>query len=71
MCSELIFFLYVFLLSFDYILELNLSELESEPAERAGALRSNDATAMRMSLESEFAFFQSLSQLFLPSHFVK
>lgn len=28
-------FLYVFLLSFDYILALNLSALESEPAERA------------------------------------
>ena len=51
MCSELIFFLYAFLVSFDYILELNLSALGSEPAERAGTLRSNDATAMRMSLE--------------------
>ena len=31
-----------------------------------GTLRSNDATAMRTSLKSEFAFFQSLSQSKVP-----
>ena len=36
-----------------------------------GTLRSNDATAMRTSLKNEFAIFQSLSQLFLPTYFVK
>ena len=35
-----------------------------------GTLRSNDATAMRTSLKNEFAIFQSLSQLFLPTYFV-
>ena len=38
-------------------LELNSSALESEPAERAGTLRSNDATAMRMSLKKWICVF--------------
>ena len=37
-----------------------------------GTLRSNDATAMpERRLKSEFAFFQSISQLFPPTYFVK
>ena len=37
-----------------------------------GSLRSNDATATRTSLKkSEFALFQSLSRLFLPTYFVE
>ena len=36
-----------------------------------GSLRSNDATQRERGLKSEFAFFQSLSQLFLPTYFVK
>ena len=36
-----------------------------------GNLRSNDTTATRTSLESEFAFFHSLSRFFLPTYFVK
>ena len=36
-----------------------------------GTLRSNDVMATRILLKSQFAFFQSLSQLFLPTYFVK
>ena len=39
--------------------------------ETIGTLTFNDATAMKGRLKSEFAFFQSLSQLFLPTYFVK
>ena len=35
-----------------------------------GSLRSNDATQRERGLKSEFAFFQSLSQWFLPTYFV-
>ena len=36
-----------------------------------GTLRSNYATATRTSLKREFEFFQSFSQLFLPTYFEK
>ena len=36
-----------------------------------GTLRSNVATATKTSLKQWIAFFQSLSQLFLPTYFVK
>ena len=36
-----------------------------------GTLRSNDVTATRTSLKSEFAFFQSPLRLFLPTYFDK
>ena len=36
-----------------------------------GTLRSNEATQWERCLKSEFTFFQSLSQLFLPTYFVK
>ena len=36
-----------------------------------GTLRSEDATAVKMNLKNKFAFFQSLSQLFLPTYLVE
>ena len=46
-------------------------KLPAPVSESLGTLRSNDTTVMRTLLKSEFVFFQSLSQLFLPTHFVK
>ena len=68
MCAPCFTFVlaYVFLFSVKYRLSFSPFCLEE-----IGTLRSNDATATKPSLESEFAFFQSLSQLFLPTYFIK
>ena len=38
---------------------------------RIGTLRSNDAMQRERRIKSDFAFFQSLPQLFLPTSFVQ
>ena len=49
--------------------------LEAEACEintlQHGRPKSNDATATRTWLKSEFAFFQSLTRLFILTYFVK
>ena len=54
--------------------ELRVS-LEAEACEintlKHGRPKSNDATATRTWLKSEFAFFQSLTRLFILTYFVK